>query len=94
MAFRKFADATRSDRLALAACIRPAREKITQDMVSNIQVETLVAVGSLDDIGGSPDELATMMPNAQAVVLEGLDHMKATGAESFKQAVIEFLDRQ
>lgn len=94
LAFRKFADATRSDRLALAACIRPAREKITQEMVASIQVPTLIAVGSIDDIGGSPHELAAMMPNAEAVLLDGLDHMKATGAESYKRAAIEFLDRQ
>ncbi|MCJ8309217.1 MAG: alpha/beta hydrolase [Rhizobiaceae bacterium] len=94
MAFRKFADATRSDRLALAACIRPAREKITKEMVAAIKVPTLVAVGSIDDIGGSPEELVAMMPNAEAVVLEGLDHMKATGAESYKQAAIEFLDKK
>ena len=63
-------------------------------MVAAIVVPTLVAVGSIDDIGGSPEELAAMMPNAEAVVLEGLDHMKATGAESYKQAAIEFLDKK
>jgi pimeloyl-ACP methyl ester carboxylesterase len=92
-AFRKFADATRSDRLALAACIRPAREKITEAMVSAISVPTLVAVGSDDDIGGSAEHLAQMMPNAEAFVMDGLDHMKATGAESYKQAALEFLER-
>ena len=92
-AFRKFADATRSDRMALAACIRPVREKITEEMVSSITVPTLVAVGSEDDVGGSAEQLAQMMPGAEAFVIDGLDHMKATGAESYKQAVLEFLGR-
>ncbi|MEP0940976.1 MAG: alpha/beta hydrolase [Rhizobiaceae bacterium] len=93
IAFRKFADATRSDRMALAACIRPAREKITREMVSAINVPTLVAVGSTDDVGGSAEELAQMMPQGEAFVIDGLDHMKATGAESYKQAALEFLER-
>ncbi len=91
MAFRKFADATRSDRLALAACIRPSQNNITAEMVRTIKVPTLVAVGSNDDIGGSAQELAEMMPAGEAFVIEGLDHMKATGADSYKAATMAFL---
>ncbi|MEP1206052.1 MAG: alpha/beta hydrolase [Rhizobiaceae bacterium] len=91
MAFRKFADATKSDRMALAACIRPSKHNITPEMIGSINVPTLVAVGSEDDVGGSAEELANMMPAGQAFVIDGLDHMKATGAESYKAAVMEFL---
>lgn len=91
MAFRKFADATKSDRMALAACIRPSRVNVTREMVSAIEVPTLVAVGSEDDVGGSAQELADMMPDARAFVIEGLDHMKATGADSYKTAAMSFL---
>ncbi|NKB53637.1 MAG: alpha/beta fold hydrolase [Rhizobiaceae bacterium] len=91
MAFRKFADATKSDRMALAACIRPSKHNITAEMVRSIQVPTLIAVGSEDEVGGSPQQLADMMPSAQAFTIEGLDHMKATGAESYKAAALEFL---
>ncbi len=91
LAFRKFADATRSDRMALAACIRPSKHNITPEIVRSIQVPTLIAVGSEDDIGGSPQQLANMMPSARAHTIEGLDHMKATGAESYKAAVMAFL---
>jgi len=91
LAFRKFADATGSDRLALAACIRPARMRITPELVQAINTPTLVAVGGGDDIGGSALELAKMMPNAEGFVIDQLDHMKATGAPVFKQKAIDFL---
>ena len=91
MAFRKFADATKSDRLALAACIRPSKNNITPEMIRAIQVPTLVAVGSKDDVGGSAQQLADMMQTAEAFVIDGSDHMKATGAESYKAATLAFL---
>ena len=91
LAFRKFADATRSDRLALAACIRPSEKKITPSIVESVTTRTLVAVGSDDEIGGSASQLAEMMPNATSYSIPGLDHMKATGAASFKERVLQFL---
>jgi pimeloyl-ACP methyl ester carboxylesterase len=93
LSFRRFADATRSDRLALAACIRPSRQRITRDIVESVSVPTLVAVGSEDNVGGSAVDLATMMPNAEAYVIEGLDHMKSTGAADYKDAAVAFLQR-
>lgn len=91
LAFRKFADNTNSDRFALAACIRPSKVKITAEIVAAIGTPVLIAVGSKDDIAGSPVELAAMMPNAKPFVIEGLDHMKATGAPAFKAEVLDFL---
>lgn len=88
--FRAFADQTRSDRRALAACITTSRELLTQDQVARITQPTLIAVGTKDDIGGSPDELAALMPRATAFHIEGRDHMLAVGDKSFKQRVVEF----
>ena len=88
--FRRFADRTNSDRLALAACIRPSREKITDDMVRTIVVPVLVAVGDEDEIAGLPGPLADMMPNAEAHLMPGLDHMRSTGAAPFKEKVVSF----
>ncbi|MEE9375279.1 MAG: alpha/beta hydrolase [Rhizobiaceae bacterium] len=90
--FRKFADHMGADKRALAACIRPSKKRITEDMVAAVTTPVLVAVGSEDEIGGSAEELAAMMPHAQAFVIEGLDHMKSTGAASFKKKVLEFLN--
>lgn len=91
--FRRFADVTGSDRLALAACIRLSQVQITRETVESVQAPTLVAVGSEDDIGGSAHELAALMQRGEGFTIEGLDHMKATGAASYKQAVSEFLLR-
>ncbi|ESR25148.1 alpha/beta fold hydrolase [Lutibaculum baratangense] len=90
-AFRKFADQTKSDRKALAACIRSARQPITEEQVATIQVPVLVAVGSGDDVGGSAEELSRLIPNGQAFVIEGRNHMQAVGDRTHKAAVLEFL---
>ena len=89
--FRAFADQTKSDRKALAACIATSRTLLTEAQVARIAQPTLIAVGTKDDIGGSPGELAGMMPNAESLPIEGRDHMLAVGDKSFKTRVVEFL---
>lgn len=88
--FRAFADQTRSDRRALAACISNSREILTEEDMARITQPTLIAVGDRDDIGGSPGELAALMPNATPFAIEGRDHMLAVGDKTFKQRVLEF----
>lgn len=88
--FRAFADQTRSDKRALAACITTSRELLTEDDMSRITQPTLVAVGTTDDIGGSASELASLMPNAVNFDIEGRDHMLAVGDRTFKKRVLEF----
>ncbi|MGB3832929.1 MAG: alpha/beta hydrolase [Mesorhizobium sp.] len=88
--FRAFADQTRSDRRALAACIATSRELLSEDDVARIAQPTLIAVGTRDDIAGSADELAALMPNAVAFHIEERDHMLAVGDRSFKQRVLQF----
>lgn len=90
-AFRIFADQTKSDRRALAACISTSRADLSEADVARITQPTLVAVGTKDDIGGSPSELAGMMPNAESFSIEGRDHMLAVGDRTFKARVLEFL---
>ncbi|MEM6761844.1 MAG: alpha/beta hydrolase [Pseudomonadota bacterium] len=91
-AFRVFADQTKSDRKALAACIRASRQTLSASDVAGIRAPTLVVVGSDDAISGSADELAAMIPGAQAVTLPGRDHMTAVGDRGHKEAVLSFLD--
>lgn len=88
--FRSFADQTRSDRRALAACIVASRTLLSEDEVARISQPTLIAVGTKDDIAGSPDELAALMPNAHAFSIEGRDHMLSVGDRTFKKRVLEF----
>ncbi len=92
--FRAFAESTGSDLKALAHCILSARAKITKEMVASITVPVLVAVGTEDPIGGSAQDLAAMIPGAKALDLDGLDHMKAVGARSYKDGVTAFLHDQ
>jgi pimeloyl-ACP methyl ester carboxylesterase len=93
-AFRMFAEQTGSDRVALAACIRSSRVKLTPDQAAQIDAPTLIAVGTKDDIAGSPQALAALMPHARVVDIPGRDHMLAVGDRVFKQAVLEFLSNR
>jgi pimeloyl-ACP methyl ester carboxylesterase len=89
--FRAFADQTRSDRRALAACIRGSRQVLTREQAASIRTPTLIAVGTKDPIAGSAEELAAAMPNARALPIPGRDHMLAVGDKVFKAGVLEFL---
>ena len=89
--FRTFAEQTRSDLRALAACIRGSRQTLTRAEVATIRVPALVAVGSMDVIGGSAPELAALLPAGQALEIPGRDHMTAVGDKVFKQGVLSFL---
>lgn len=89
--FRAFAEQTGSDLKALAACIRSARAPITREALAEVRCPVLVAVGERDVIGGSPEELAALMPNATAFTIPNRDHMKAVGDKAYKTRVLAFL---
>ncbi len=92
--FRAFADQTRSDRLALAACIRASRQTITPELAARISVPVLVAVGTKDSIAGSAAELAALIPGAEALDIPNRDHMLAVGDRTYKAGVLEFLRKR
>jgi pimeloyl-ACP methyl ester carboxylesterase len=89
--FRAFAEQTRSDLEALAACIRGSRQTLTHEQVAAIRAPVLVAVGSKDDVAGSAPELAALLPAGRALDIAGRDHMLAVGDKTFKQGVLSFL---
>jgi pimeloyl-ACP methyl ester carboxylesterase len=89
--FRSFADKTKSDRRALAACIRGSRQEMTREQVASIKVPTLVAIGTRDLVAGSPDKLVALMPNARALPIPDRDHMIAVGDKVYKAGVLQFL---
>ncbi|WP_210484544.1 alpha/beta fold hydrolase [Microvirga antarctica] len=89
--FRAFAEQTRSDLKALAACIRGTRQTLTREDVASIKLPTLVSVGTTDAIAGSAHDLARLMPNAQALDIPGRDHNLAVGDRVHKQGVLAFL---
>jgi len=92
--FRAFAEQTKSDLRALAACLRGSRQTLSRAEVGRIAVPFLVAVGSEDPIAGSPQQLAALIPGAQPLAIPGRDHMLAVGDKVFKSAVLEFLSER
>ncbi len=92
--FRAFADQTKSDLKALAACIRGSRQTVSEKGMARIAVPTLVAVGVRDDVAGDPHKLAAMMPNAEALDIPGRDHNLAVGDKVYKAGVLAFLERR
>ena len=93
-AFRLFADSTKSDRAALAACIRASRVKIKEAALAAISCPVLVVAGELDDIAGEIEPLVKLIPTARGVVLPKRNHMNAVGDSVYKAAVLEFLSEQ
>ena len=89
--FRAFAEQTKADRRALAACIRGSRQTLTREEVASIRQPTLVAVGTRDKIAGSAQELAALLPAGMALDIPDRDHNPAVGDKRFKDAVTTFL---
>jgi len=92
--FRAFAERTGSDLKALAACIRGSREPITREMVASLTCPVLVAAGTEDVIGGQAEELASLIPGAQALPIPRRDHMLAVGDRVYKEGALAFLQRR
>ena len=90
--FRAFAEQTKSDLRALAACIRGARQSLTAKGVAAITCPTLVAVGTKDEVSGDGPALALLLPNGRALDIPGRDHNLAVGDKVYKQGVLEFLE--
>ncbi|MFZ3360502.1 MAG: alpha/beta hydrolase [Xanthobacteraceae bacterium] len=92
--FRAFAEQTKSDLPALAACLRGSRQTLSASEVGRIAAPVLVAVGSEDPIAGAPEELAALIPGAQSLAIPGRDHMLAVGDRVFKSGVLDFLAKR
>jgi pimeloyl-ACP methyl ester carboxylesterase len=86
-AFRRFADTTGADRLALAACQRSSRGSRAD--VGTISVPTLVLTGDRDTLVGSPEELAARIPGATSRTLRGT-HLSAVADPDFASAIVAF----
>jgi len=94
LSFRVFAEQTRSDLRALAACMRSARPKVEPEALGKIDRPTLVAVGTDDVMAGSGEKLAELIPGAEFMPVRGRDHMKSVGDLSHKKGVVDFLSRR
>lgn len=92
--FRAFAEKTGGDLKALAACIRGSREPITREAVATLTMPVLVVTGSEDVIGGRAEDLAALIPGAEALTVERRDHMRTVGDRVYKEGVLAFLRRR
>jgi pimeloyl-ACP methyl ester carboxylesterase len=89
--FRLFAEQTKSDLKALAACMRSERQKISPAELKKISVPVLVVAGEVDEIAGAVQPLVDAIPGALGVVLPRRNHMNAVGDRQHKEVVIKFL---
>jgi len=92
--FRAFADQTRSDRKALAACLRGSRLLMSEQEAGEIKVPVLIAVGTVDDVAGSAHQLSGMIPGSEVLDIPRRDHMRAVGDRVYKEGVVDFLARR
>jgi pimeloyl-ACP methyl ester carboxylesterase len=92
--FRAFAEQTKSDRTALAACVRGFRRRLTPEEAARIAQPTLVAVGERDALAGDPLKLVATLPQAEALTIPGRDHNLAVGDKAFKAGALDFLLRR
>jgi pimeloyl-ACP methyl ester carboxylesterase len=92
--FRAFADQTRSDRLALAACLRGSRGLMTKEEAERISVPVLIAVGTNDEVAGDAHALGRIIPGSEVLDIPGRDHMRAVGDKIYKTGVADFLSRR
>ena len=90
--FRGFAEQTKSDRAALAACVRGSRRSLTLEEAARINQPTLVAVGEGDTLAGDPSKLVALLPRAEALLIPGRDHNLAVGDKAFKAGALDFLN--
>ena len=91
--FRAFADQTRSDRRALAACLRGSRRRMTAEEAARLDLPVLIAVGTKDDVAGSAHRLGEIIPRSEVLDIPDRDHMRAVGDRVYKDGVLDFLAR-
>ena len=89
--FRRFAEQTKSDLRALAACVRGAGPPLRPDAVARLNMPVLIAVGTRDTIAGPARELAERIPGARVLDIPNRDHMLAVGDRVYKNGVLAFL---
>jgi pimeloyl-ACP methyl ester carboxylesterase len=92
--FRAFADRTKSDRAALAACVRGSRRSLSRGDLAHIAQPALVAVGARDAVAGDPRVLAAMLPRGTTLEIPGRDHNLTVGDRAFKAGALDFLARR
>lgn len=91
--FRLFAEDQGGDLAALAALQRAPRTPIDDDRLGEVDLPVLVVAGDEDELVGRPEPLADAISGADAVAVPGGDHLTTVGDPRYREAVLEFLER-
>lgn len=90
--FVQYADQPGNDRLALTAVMRrPPGTALTPDVLAQLDVPVLVAVGDRDFVG-SGQALVDALPQGRLATLARTDHFATPSSFAFIDAMLEFLD--
>ncbi|HVE90768.1 MAG TPA: alpha/beta hydrolase [Actinomycetota bacterium] len=90
--FRDFADRTKADRFALAACWRAGRRRFSHEELAKITSPVLVLAAEGDPVIGSPQALARAIPGAELRLAQGT-HLNVINSAAYRDAMVEFLSR-
>ncbi|MHB8887076.1 MAG: alpha/beta fold hydrolase [Methylovirgula sp.] len=90
--FRQFAEATKSDLKALAACSRGARQTLSEQQLREIDMPVLIALGTKDEVAADAKQISTLLPRARMLPIPDRDHNRAVGDTVYRRGVLEFLD--
>jgi pimeloyl-ACP methyl ester carboxylesterase len=86
---RDFAEHTKSDLRALAACSRGVHQGFPP--CKDISRPTLIVGGEKDDFVGPPERIASEIPRATVRMMSGRDHLTLLTDKRFKKEVADFL---
>jgi pimeloyl-ACP methyl ester carboxylesterase len=89
--FVQVARSAGNDPLAMAACLRRPSEPFTPDDAAKVTCPTLVIIGD-KDFAGPAEPLVDALPNAQLVVLRGIDHFRTPSEFDCIDAALEFVE--
>jgi pimeloyl-ACP methyl ester carboxylesterase len=93
--FRMFAEQTKSDLKALAACMRGLRHQFLPEELAGCGVPMLIVRGGDDkDIAGPAADIAGIIPGCAYIEIPYRNHMTVIGDKVFKESVIDFLRRR
>lgn len=91
--FAQYAEQPGNDAVALAACLRAPRARLSVDALAAVQVPVLVVLGD-HDFAGPADPLVAALPDARALVLRNTDHFATTESFQFIDAALGFVEAE
>ena len=92
-AFRVFAEQSRADLRALAACSRGLRAGLETGPEA-ITAPVLVVAGENDNLVTDPRSLVAAMPDSELLIVPRRDHLSTVGDRLFKETVLRFLQER